>query len=385
MKILFYDCIGGISGDMMLGALLDAGLDFSFLKKEIQKLGIKNIQLKKRSVERNHITATKFDVSCATTKSAGSLHAIIRRIQRSKLETKVKKFAIGVYEQLAHAERKVHGIKTKDVAFEQLGEIDSLVDIVGICLGLLSLDVDSFFISDVPRSKYMAPATVALLKKRQMRFTDTVFETVTPTAAAVIKEFNFQHCSRLHDSIKVHSLGYGAGTHDPEGVSNVLRIEIAETVQDFATDRIAALESNIDDMSPETYEFLMEKLFENKNVLDVYFQPIQMKKTRPGTLLCVMCALNAIDEVAEIIFRETSSLGIRYSLMNRKKLLRKIVMIPTLFGKIKIKIGSSNGDIRSVSPEYDDCRTIARKRKVPLKVVYEEAKKEGLKRWPYQV
>ncbi len=384
MNILYFDCLGGISGDMMLGSLLDTGFSFSSLKDAVDKLGIKNISLKKRTVEKRHIRAVKFDVCGNEHMRVGSLKKIYNLISKSKLSERTKNNAIKVYETLASAEKKVHGLKSDDIEFEQLGEVDSLIDIIGTCLAFEELNIGSFFVSDLPRSKYMAPATVELLKGKNLNFTEVDFETVTPTGAAVLKAFNFKHPEKDLGGFRLNRVGYGAGSCDSKKISNVLRTEIFQEIRQLDTDTVVVVQSNVDDMSPEAYEYLMQRLFDNTGVLDVYFQPIQMKKSRPGTLITVLCLESSFNAVSDIIFSETSSLGIRHYKVNRKKLLRRTENVKTKYGKINIKIGSTNGEILSVSPEYEDCLAIAKKRRLPLKVVYDEAKKEGLQKWPYR-
>ncbi|MFC1704467.1 nickel pincer cofactor biosynthesis protein LarC [Candidatus Omnitrophota bacterium] len=384
MKILYFDCIGGISGDMILGALLDSGLSLSKLTGEVKKLKLKNIQLKKRAVERCHIRAIKFDVSSKEKTRIGSYNQIVHIIKKSSLSPEVKEQALRIYEALAVAERKVHGVNAKDIEFEQLGDIDSLVDIVGIAIGFHELKINKFFVSDLPRGKFLAPATLELLKGKHFRFVDCEIETITPTAAAVLKALDFKHAGELGDSFIVGSVGYGAGSHNPHETSNVVRAEIGVAKTVCEADRAVVVETNIDDLNPETYEYLMERLFALHGVHDVYFHSIQMKKSRPGVLVSVLCVQEAFDEVCKIIFSETSSLGVRHHFVNRRKLFRKIEKVVTKYGSVRVKLGSLNGDIQSVAPEYEDCHIIAKKTRVPLKIIYEEAKKEGLKRWPYQ-
>ena len=385
MKVLYFDCIGGISGDMILGALLDAGLNISVLKSNLEKLNLKkyvfSYEIKKLKVKCNHINAVKFNVSYKTRNSEPlSLNQITRMIKKSNLNKDIKELSLNIYERLAIAENKAHHTRNSDVKFEQLGDIDSIVDIVGISTAIRQLKIDRFYTSAIPLGSNIGPATLELIKALPVYFAKIPFENVTPTGAAVLSALDARLATSGRQDFKISKVGYGAGSNNPKDISNVLRVIEGQTQPAFLQDRVTVLETNIDDMNPQHFEYLQDLLF-NAGALDVYFQAVHMKKSRVGILLTVLIEPDQLEKMAEIIFKETTTLGIRYYDVSRKKINRKIESVKTRFGRVRVKLGSLNGSVSTISPEYEDCKLLARKTNRPLRKIYEEAKLEGLKLW----
>jgi len=385
MKILYFDCIGGISGDMILGALLDAGLNISILERSLERLNLKKYVfkyvIKKHRAQRDHINAAKFDVDYRSHNSEPlTLNQIVSMIKKSSLNSDVKELSLKIYERLATAERKVHRTQKSDFKFEQLGDIDSIIDIVGISTAIRELDIDRFYTSSIPLGRNTAAATLELIKGLPVYFTKLTFETVTPTGAAVLSTLGAKPVISREPVFKITKVGYGAGSNNPKEAPNVLRIIIGDAHSRFIEDKVSVLQTNIDDMNPQGFEYLQDLLFK-AGALDVYFQPVHMKKSRVGILLTALIKPEQLDEIAEIIFKETTTLGIRYYETRRKKIKRKIERVKTRFGTVRVKIGSFNGRVSTISPEYEDCKLIARRTNKPLRKIYDEAKLEGVKRW----
>ena len=385
MKTLYFDCIGGISGDMILGALIDAGLSVSVLKNDLEKLNLKKYvskyEIKINKTQRGHIQSRKFNVvykdcSCEPL----SLKQITDLIKKSKLDDDIRELSLRIYEKLASAERKAHQSKDDDLKFHQLGEIDSIIDIVGISIAIKNLKIDTFVVSAIPLGRNTGAATLELINHLPVCFTDSAFETITPTGAAVLSALEAKPAESKGCDLKIDKVGYGAGSNNPENASNVLRVIIAETKSIFTEDRVTVLESNIDDMNPQDFEYVQDSLLK-AGALDVYLQTVQMKKSRVGFLLTALIKPGQLGNMAKIIFKETTTLGIRYYDVNRKKVNRRIEKIKTQFGNVRVKIGSLNGSVNTISPEHDDCRVLAQKTKEPLRKIYEEAKLETSKIW----
>ncbi|MDP3143024.1 MAG: nickel pincer cofactor biosynthesis protein LarC [Candidatus Omnitrophota bacterium] len=383
MKIVYFDLLGGMSGDMTLAAFLDAGLSFDYLKKELNKLKIKGFELKKSYVERRHFKAVNLSVLELDSKIR-SPRQILNIIDKSSLKGKVKDTAKAIYNTLVLAEAKVHRQKKHCVEFEELGKIDSLVDIAGAAIAIDYFKAEKYLVSDIPVSKLVGPATLELLKGFKIKPVNYDYETVTPTGAAILKTIRAAPVSLKDLSFTLEKTGLGAGTFNPAYVSNVLKIISGLSQDIYAEDEIMIIEANIDDMNPQHFEYLEEELL-RAGVLDVYVQAVKMKKSRPGFLLTVLTAFNLFDKVVRIIFKETTTFGIRYFPAKRKKIIRELKSIKTRIGSCRVKIGSLNSSVRTLSPEYEDCKRLARKSGLALRQVYDQVKKEGLKRWPYPV
>lgn len=383
MKIIYFDLLGGMSGDMILAAFLDAGLSFDYLKKELNKLKIKGFALRKSYVERRHFKAVNLSVLELDSKIR-SPRQILNIIDKSSLKREVKDTAKAVYNTLALAEAVVHHEMKHRVEFEELGKIDSLVDIVGAAIAIGYFKAEKYLVSDIPVSRFVGPATLELLKGFKVKPVNYDYETITPTGAAILKTIKAAPLSLKDFSFTLEKTGLGAGTFNPAYVSNVLKVIFGLSQDVYAEDKIIVIEANIDDMNPQNFEYLEEELLKI-GVLDVYVQVVKMKKSRPGFLLTVLTAFNLFDKVVGIIFKETTTFGIRYFPAKRKKIIRELKSIKTKIGSCRVKIGSFNSSIRTLSPEYEDCKRLARKSGLALRQVYDQVKIEGLKKWPYLV
>jgi uncharacterized protein (TIGR00299 family) protein len=386
MKLLYLDCFAGISGDMLLGALIDLGVPEDALRAELAKLKLPGYTISTRRVVKQNISATKFDCIEAqqTVMKHGHDHRgyteIAGMISSSGLSENVKRRALSVFKRIGEAEAKIHGVPLEKIHFHEVGAVDSIVDIVGACIALEMLGMDevqalpprlgSGFV-ETAHGKFPvpAPATLELLKGVPVQSSNEPVELVTPTGAALLAEF----CARFGPmpAMNIEKIGYGAGTRDLEKMPNVLRAVLGERAGGEA-DVVSVIETNIDDMNPQWFGDVMEKLLA-AGALDVFFTPIQMKKSRPGTLLTVLCERNDADKIGELLLTHTTSFGVRIHEAQRRKLSREIVTVVTKFGEIEVKLGRLAGKVVSRSPEYESCRQAAAKAGVAVKDVYEEA------------
>jgi uncharacterized protein (TIGR00299 family) protein len=381
-KLAYFDCFSGCSGDMVLGALIDAGLPLGMLKKGLGSLAVQGYQLSAKKVKRSTITATKFTVTVNETEAQPerSLKDILMLIKASKLPKKVKSTASAVFQRLGEAESRIHGVPLEEVCFHEIGAVDSIIDIVGVAFGLDALEIERFYSSPLPLGSgsvstvhgilpVPAPATLRLMAMSNAPIADSPkqpqAELVTPTGAAIVTTLaNFGR-----PGMTIEKVGYGAGTRDFEAWPNVMRIWIGEEIEPLGSETLILLETNIDDMSPEIYGYLMEKLFAMQAV-DVWFTPIQMKKNRPAVLLSVLAPRHAEFDLAQTIMRETSTLGIRVSPVFRHIAEREMIEFDSTVGHMKVKVKRFMGDILSVHPEYEECCRIALERNIPLQEVY---------------
>ena len=391
MKLLYLDCFAGISGDMFLGALLDLGVAEDGLRSELAKLKLPGYTISTRRVVKQNISATKFD--CLEAANPVMKHGhdhrgyteIAGMITASGLSEDVKHTALSVFRRIGEAEAKIHGIPLDQIHFHEVGAVDSLVDIVGACIAIESLGVDEIHASPPRlgsgfvetahgRFPVPAPATLELLKGIPVQPSNDTVELVTPTGAALLAEF----CSQFGPlpAMSIEKIGYGAGTRDLEKTPNVLRAILgnadAATAPAEEADTIAVIETNIDDMNPQFFGDVMERLL-TSGALDVFLTPVQMKKNRPGTLLTVLCERNAVDTLAELVMTHTTSFGVRVQMAQRRKLAREIVKVKTKFGEIDVKVGRLRGKIVSRSPEFDVCKRAAATFQLSVKEVYQEA------------
>ncbi len=379
--IAYFDCFSGISGNMILGALIDAGLSPDFLKKELKKINAGNYSIKINKVTRGHLSGTYLQVITKDNKRR-KLKDITEIIRKSRLDDDVKKKSIRVFDRLAEAESRVHGIGKERLHFHEVGDLDSIIDIAGSVIGLKKLSVKEVFSSPIhtgsgfvkSRSGILpvpAPATAELLKGALVYGTGINTEIVTPTGAAVITAFakSFGEMPPM----KYRSIGYGAGSKKLK-IPNMLRIYIASPGKFYDEDMIRVIEANIDDMNPQIYDYLVKRLLK-EGALDVCLIPVRMKKNRTGTLLTVLAEIKDSDKMTSIIFEETTTFGVRAYEVKRKKLLRKVETIKTKYGNVRVKTGKSGGRTKTVTPEYEDCRKIAEKKKIPLRTVYDEVLK----------
>lgn len=381
MKLLYLDCFAGISGDMLLGALIDLGLSEEHLRNELAKLPLDGYRLQTRRVRKQNLAATKFEcVAEHQHRSHRGYSEIAAMIRNSSLADAVKQRATSVFRALAEAEAKVHGIPLEEVHFHEIGAVDSIVDIVGACVALQALGVRRVVALPPPlgggfvetahgRFPVPAPATMELLKGLPTGTSPETGELVTPTGAALLAEF----CSEFGPmpAMRVEKIGYGAGARELERTPNVLRVVLG-VVSSEEADTVTILEANIDDMNPQCFGDVMERLLAG-GALEVYLTPVQMKKNRPGTLLTVLCAPSDADRLAELVLVHTTSFGVRLHEARRQKLAREICRVATPYGEIEVKIGRRNGRILTRSPEYESCRRAAAEAGVPVKTVYAAA------------
>lgn len=384
MKIAYLDCFSGISGDMFLGALLDLGLPRKLLKQELEGLSLGSYKIKITFEQRMQITGCRVEVSLPQKKCHHRKLAEIKRIiTKGHLSKRVKELSINVFQKLASVESKIHQKKISQVHFHEVGAIDSIIDIVGTSIGIDYLKLDELYASSVPLGSGFttcqhgvipipAPATLELLKGVPVCGTSLNTELVTPTGAALLTSLTNRYGPM--PPMKITKIGYGVGSTQLSDRPNVLRLVVGKRTDDQEADQVVILEANIDDMIPEIYEYLMERLLE-KGALDVSFSPIQMKKNRPGILVRVICHPEKKHELITIIFQESTSAGIRYYQADRIKLLREIKEINTPYGKLPVKIFKDIEGEYYASPEYEECKKIAKKHNIPLKKVYLELAK----------
>lgn len=373
MKIAYLDCIGGISGDMLLGAFIAAGVDPEELKCELDKLNLRGWDIEVTTVTKAGIRAIKADVIDTSKPVERKLLDILKIIAGSGLSAAAKKKSAHVFETLATAEGAAHGQIPATVHFHEVGAVDAIIDVTGtaVCLGLLG--IDKLYVSSLPVS-HPAPATSHIISGLSISVTDTGIENVTPTGAAIVKTLASQ--VPVTPPMILEKIGYGAGAADTE-TPNVLRIMTgtAEIPAIKRGDKTAILlESNIDDISPEILSYAMERLF-SEGAKDVWFTPVIMKKGRPANVLSCLCAEGSETRLSELMFKETGTLGIRISPVSRETLHRETINVSTEFGIIRVKSGMLNGSVISVRPEFEDVAAAARKYGKPAKDVYEAAVK----------
>lgn len=378
MRILYGDLIAGISGDMFAGALLDLGFPLRLLSAELKKLPLRcRVAARKKRV--HGIRATRFLVRAEPQAAPRPWPEIRRLLERSGLEAAVKERAIAIFAALAQAEAKVHGVPAAVVHFHEVGAIDSIVDIVAAALGTHHLKIDRCVFSPVPLARGLArsrhgplpapgPATLQLLRGIPVRGAPLEAENVTPTGAAIVAALGAEYGEL--PSMTLERVGYGAGEREFADRPNVLRLLLGSDAAAPQHEEMLVLESHIDDMNPEIYDYLMERLFA-AGARDVALAPIQMKKNRPGTRLTVIAEPRLRDRIAEILFRETSTIGLRYYPVRRIVLPRESRTLKTRFGEIRVKVIEEPGGRKRMSPEYEDLKRIAARRNLPLKSLYE--------------
>ncbi len=371
---------------MALGAFIDAGLDLSILSRELKKLKIKGYELKASKVMRKALSGTKLDVIVKHSTGAHShrsLAEILKLIDDSSLKSVVKENAKKIFNAIGMAESKIHGIRDKKrLHLHELGDIDSIIDIVGVAIAIDALRIDEVYSSVVRLGRTIlntkggvlpapSPASIEILKGIPVSISDMDSELVTPTGAGILKVFS-KGFGQMPE-INVSNIGYGAGTKELGEIPNMLRVIIGESAALFDRDRVFVIDTNIDDMNPQNFEYLFEKLLK-EGALDAYTTTVQMIKSRPAFKLTVISDRSKLEKLCSIIFSETTSIGIRYYEVDRFKLKREIVNVDTRYGNIKVKLSKGPDGIFTASPEYDECVKAARSKGVPLKRVYEEAK-----------
>jgi len=429
MRIAYLDCFSGMSGDMFLGALVDAGVSPTLLEETVKALDI-GARLEISKVNRSGITATKVDVFVGDEKELpreefwaqkhahshehkhephhehGHEHArtgmsalhnhqphvhgrglneIREIIQKAGIADQAKQTAIRIFERLGAAEAKIHNTPIEKVHFHEVGAVDAMVDIICAAVGAEALGVDEIICSPLNVGSgtvrcahgtfpVPAPATLELLKGAPVYSSGLQFELVTPTGAAIVSTLAARFAA--FPEIKVDKIGYGAGTRDFPGHANVVRLTIGEAQPAMSAkvsqETISVLEANLDDLNPQVFGYVMDRLLE-EGALDAFGLPVQMKKNRPGMLLTVLCKPEDTAKLSQLLFIETTTLGVRRRDEQRQALKRKWVSVPTQWGEVRMKIASMNGTVTNYAPEFEDCRKLASEHRVPLKSVMQAA------------
>ncbi len=383
MKIAYFDCVSGISGNMILGGLLDVGVPQDAIKENLEKLSLERFEIVSAVSERAHLRGTHIMIrQVEKPAKERSFKEIRDLIQGSSLEEEVKRGAVEVFRRLAKVEGRIHRKKPEDVHFHEVGALDSIVDIVGSMVAMEYLGVEAVYASRIPLGRGMiqsrhgmlpvpVPATVELLKGVPIYDSKVEGELVTPTGAAWITTLA-REFGNIPD-MEIEKVGYGLGDRDLGNIPNVLRIFLGKAEPPFPHDRVILVETDIDDMNPEFFEPLMDKLFA-KGALDVSLVPIQMKKNRPAVTVRAICEESSRGEIVETFLRESTSIGVRYFTVHREKLERRVESIETPFGSVRVKVSfNRQGKVRHVAPEYEDCRRLSLEKKTSVIEVYQEA------------
>jgi uncharacterized protein (TIGR00299 family) protein len=391
MKLAYFDCFSGISGDMTLGALVDAGCSVEHLRSELRGLQVPGWELTAEKVWKNGMAATYVKVVTEDQSKHRSLSAILEILEKSQLAAGVRDRAGAIFRKLGEAEARVHDVPVEKIHFHEVGAVDAIVDIVGACIGFEALGIEKFACSPLNVGggtakmahgvlPVPAPATANLLQGKPTYSNGVQKELVTPTGAAIVATL----CDTFgpQPAMTVSAIGYGAGTVDLEGQPNVVRIMVGEEVGVWKgeekgaqagvpvllDEEIAVVEANLDDMNPQIYGYFLEKAL-GAGALDVYTTPVQMKKNRPGTLLTVLCKPQDTNALMTLIFAETTTFGVRTYRAQRRVLPREWVSVATDYGDVRIKVSRVNGRILHVAPEFEDCRKLAAEKDVPLQRV----------------
>lgn len=424
-RILYFDAFNGASGDMILGALIDMGLPLEFLVGELRKLKLEPFELRAAPVEREGLSGINFQVMPVVPASAGSGQAVpphhhgqgtvrttghfhgssrnfidIRDlIESSGLDAWVRGKSVQIFERLARAEAKVHGSSVEEVHFHEVGALDSIIDIVGSCIGFRFFEVDSFLSSPLHLGggtvtfshgtwPVPAPATAELVRGMPTRLGSIDAELTTPTGAAIITTL-----STVAESAPLLTLekwGFGAGDRQLSGIPNMLRLMLGRASGQVSTDsmrerekeEVLLLQANIDDMDSEMLGHFLE-LALCQGALDVYYTPVQMKKSRPGYLLSLLCSPGDQGKMVDLIFRETTTLGVRSTRHQRWTLKREISIVETEYGPVRVKVGRLNGETVNVSPEFEDLKAIAQRHRIPLKKLRQQVV-QRMPRWNHE-
>lgn len=386
-KIAFFDCPSGIAGNMIIGALLDAGLDKDYLKKELLKIRNPKSEIRNKykiiisNTKRGNISGTYFKVKLRGKDQHRPLQDILKIINKSNLSKDVKQLSSRIFQRLAKAEAKVHKLPINKIHFHEVGAVDAIIDIVGTCIGLKKLGIEAVYSSPLPHGKGMikhehgmlpnpAPAAAELLINVPTYGTNIKGELVTPTGAAIIGTLakGFGDIPRM----EVKDIGYGAGTLNLP-IPNLLRLFIGDAHLPSEKDTILQIETNIDDMHPKHYHKVIAGLMK-AGALDAYTIPVLIKKHRQGVNLVVLCTPQNRHQIITRIFDLTTTLGVRVYLVPREKLSRKFVKVKTKFGKARVKLGLLGKELKTIAPEYEDYKRIARKHHIPIQKAYREVK-----------
>jgi len=398
MRTLYFDCFAGASGDMILGALIAAGVEPEAFKQQLSLLGVTGYTIDFETVDRSGISATYARVQTPHEHTHRHLSDILKIIYGSRLSDSIKDRATKIFARLAEAEARVHNEPVEQVHFHEVGAVDAIIDVVGAAIGFELLGIERFVASplhvgsgtvDMDHGRYPVPppAVAELLKGVPFYSTDIVGELVTPTGAAIITTV----CAGYGPipQLRLERAGYGAGTREYKKFPNALRVLVGEDQSSSATksvgsmrsadERLWMIETNMDDISPQILGHVMERAFD-LGALDCYFTSVQMKKNRPGVLLSILCREEQRATLSELLFSETTTLGIRAYEVERRALERRIVTVETQYGPIDVKVAQLNGHIIKEMPEYEQCRQAALEANVPLRIVEEAARTAFAKR-----
>ena len=382
MLTAYIDCVAGASGDMLLGALVDVGLPLDDLRSKLALLHLEGFNLETQEVQKNHIRATHLKVHVTDKKTERHVPEMLEIIRSSDLPENTQTKAIEIIQKLGEIEARIHGTSLDEVHLHELGGIDTIVDIVGFIIGLELLNINELIVSPLPIGRGFiqsthgkfplpAPATLELLKGVPVYGLEIDKELVTPTGAALLT--SLASSFGPFPTMELKAIGYGAGSRDLP-IPNVLRVMIGKRDIQYSAqiDRLILLATNIDDMNPEIYEHLMERLFE-AGALDISLFPIQMKKNRPGTMLQVLANPEQAHELKQIIYQETSTLGIRQQQVERECLNRRFETVETIYGPVQMKIADLGEGKIKYSPEYEACKALAKKLDLPIQVIMKAA------------
>jgi hypothetical protein len=386
MKFGYLDCPSGISGDMFLSALVDCGAPLEAIKESLALLPIQGFEISSKRVNKAGLTATQVDVLVDDQVTERKLAEIINLILQSPLSENIKAKVVEVFRRIGEVEALIHGLEIEEVHLHELGGLDTIIDVVGVLLGMEFLGIERLIASPLPLGSgtiqsahgtipLPAPATLALLKGVPIHGSELNKELVTPTGAALltslVQEFGIIPAMRLE------KIGYGAGKRDLP-TPNVLRLLIGEGMEPASSnyllqaEKLVCLECNIDNMNPEIYSYLSERLFDT-GALDVSLIPIYMKKNRPGTLVKVLCTEDAAQKLMEIVFSETTTLGVRKYSVDRYSVERHITQVNTAYGVVNVKFSKMGDKTWNYTPEYEDCRRLALQHDIPIRKIYRAA------------
>ena len=388
MKVAYFDCPSGAAGDMIMASLLDAGVSLERLRVELAKLALPGWSLVARQVMKGAFRATKVDVEidAGAHRHHRSLRDILDILERSALDPSVKGRAARIFTRLADAEARAHGSDRESVHFHDVGAVDAVVDVTG---GIIALDIagaQAVHVSALPigggtvggphgRIPVPAPGTAELLRGFPVVDTGVKAELVTPTGAAILT--TLAASAGKMPALTVEAVGYGAGTMDLPGTPNVLRCFLGRTADGPAGDEtVLQVETTIDDMSPQLYETLIERVFE-AGALDVFLQPVIMKRGRPGVVVTALCAPEQVGNLSRALFEESTTIGVRWSEWRRARLDREIVQVATAYGTIPFKVSRMAGRVVTVTPEFADVARIAREKSLPVREVLDQARADG--------
>ncbi|MBM4308760.1 MAG: nickel pincer cofactor biosynthesis protein LarC [Deltaproteobacteria bacterium] len=386
MRIAYYDCFSGASGDMILSSMIDAGLSPKGLREELKKLRLRNVSLRIKKVLKRGISATQVIVEGKDEKRhSRSLKEILQIIDRSRLDSEVKEKSREIFRRIASVEAKIHRRPIEEIHFHEIGGLDSVVDIVGAVWGFRQMEIEKLYVSRVNvgtgfvRCEHgllpvPAPATLSLMEGKPIYSSGVEKELLTPTGAALLTSLGSEF-GRM-PGMKVERVGYGAGKTDLPH-PNLLRLIVGKEEPIAGKERVMVVETNIDDMNPQFYDYIMERLLAME-VQEVFLTPILMKKNRPATLLTIICSGEKLSSVINFLMRETTTIGMRWREEERSCAEREMLSLETKYGKIHFKLARWERRQVNLSPEYEDCKRLALKQGVSIKEIFEEAKRAGM-------